>query len=151
MLGACAMSSSVMGACGGAAVNAGMRAPPVAGPRAVHGSSDALSAWPVPAPSSGSVNKEVPAARVDPAAASELDLLARTERQREDRRAWAAAVQAAERAAAMAAMLRRGAPDPDDTLSASVDPAPERQRQLDVALRIVRMPDASGLRFELRL
>ena len=84
---------------------------------------------------------------------AEIPLLARLEQQREDRRAWAAALLAAERAAAMAAALNQSVlVDPDE----KVDPfdmsrAPEVQRQLDAALRIVRMRDTAGLRFELRL
>lgn len=84
---------------------------------------------------------------------SEVDFLAKLEQQREDRRAWAEAVQAAETAAAMAAMLERSSPpEPEKTgVHREIAPDPEGQRQLDVALRIVRMPDVSGLRFELRL
>lgn len=82
-----------------------------------------------------------------------IPLLARLEQQREDRRAWAAAVQAAERAAAMAASLVRGVPADDRRAERPFEmmQATEGQRQLDVALRIVRMPDTAGLRFELRL
>ena len=96
------------------------------------------------------VSKEV---RAGSEARGEIPLLARLEQQREDRRAWAAAVQAAERAAAMAATLARNAlADPAEKPAPfEIMQATDEQRQLDVALRIVRMPDTAGLRFELRL